>query len=279
MKFASSGARDLFFFESSSRRICEQVVREFQCGETGAREGNGHPRRVNRDPAPTPFLSHYRGGSPAARWVKDQVAGVTGHEDASLDHLGIALYNVGLVRHEAACGVVPRVDHGEWGEVVEGSHVPEGVARSFEPARAAKALDPLFIRLPDATPRTVRSTVELDSEGPRATLPDSRAREVVECVRARPRRKRRRVVTFTPGHWAAGVVVQLDEAIVPSAWTTHTLRAIKRPIFGLSPILGVPDQVVSSASEKLSGRTARLSKSDQADEVLCAKHLINQAAD
>lgn len=48
-----------------------------------AREGQGHPACVYRDPAPPPLLGNIGGCARAAGGVQDEVAGIGGHENTA----------------------------------------------------------------------------------------------------------------------------------------------------------------------------------------------------
>ena len=78
-------ARDFGFLPLSFRAVGEQVVGVTGAHYAGAGEGQRDAGGIDGDPATTPLLGDVGGGARAAGRVKDEVAGVGGHEDAALD--------------------------------------------------------------------------------------------------------------------------------------------------------------------------------------------------
>ncbi len=78
-------------------------------------EGDRHARGVAGDPAPAPLLGDISGGAAAAGGIEDQVAGVGGHEEATLDDERICLNHVHQISFTQC--VRPDTCHGCYGKV------------------------------------------------------------------------------------------------------------------------------------------------------------------
>ena len=74
-------ARDAFRF------VFKFVVVEGSCQKTLTCQGNRHAAGVNGYPAPAPTFCNISGGAASARGVKDEIAGVGGHKEATLNYL------------------------------------------------------------------------------------------------------------------------------------------------------------------------------------------------
>ena len=85
-------ASDLGFFELSVAAVGEQVVGIARAHDAGAGERQSHAGSVNGDPAAAPLLGDVGSGAGAAGWVEDEVAGVGGHEDATLDDSSVVAF-------------------------------------------------------------------------------------------------------------------------------------------------------------------------------------------
>ena len=66
-------------------RMCQLVVVEDGGHQSLLGQRQRHAGGVAGDPAPAPLLGDEGGGAAAAGGVEDQIAGVGGHEDASLE--------------------------------------------------------------------------------------------------------------------------------------------------------------------------------------------------
>jgi len=86
---------------------------------------------INRDPASPPLFRHIRCRAAAARRVQHQVPGVSGHEDATLNHLYGCLHDVELLVYvpRAIC-VIPYICDGLYREIIKESHKPDTIFRS-----------------------------------------------------------------------------------------------------------------------------------------------------
>ena len=85
------------FLDLADAAVGEQVVRVTGAHDAGAGQSEGHAGSVDGDPAAAPLLGNVGGGSRAAGGVEDEVAGISGHENASLDNYArCSLYYISL---------------------------------------------------------------------------------------------------------------------------------------------------------------------------------------
>src|SRR5690242_8226368 len=68
------------------RRVGEEVVGKAPAHQAGASEGEGDAAGVNGDPTAPPLLGDVRSGATATGGIENEIAGVSGHEDASFDY-------------------------------------------------------------------------------------------------------------------------------------------------------------------------------------------------
>ncbi len=89
-------AGQLGFLADAFLRVGEEVVGVLRRHQAGARQRQRDTRGVDRDPATTPLLGDVGGGAGAAGWVEDEVTGIGGHEQTTLDDFCCCLYHVDL---------------------------------------------------------------------------------------------------------------------------------------------------------------------------------------
>ena len=92
------GVGDLRLFALALWTVGKQVVRVTSPHDAGTREGQGDTGGVDGDPAATPLLRDVGCGARATSRIKHEVAWVRGHQDASLNDIGISLNNIHRVR-------------------------------------------------------------------------------------------------------------------------------------------------------------------------------------
>jgi len=116
-------AADLRFLELSISAIGQQVVGIASAHDTGTGQRESDARRVDGDPAATPLFGNVGGGSGAAGWVEDEVAGVGNHKQASLYHLCVRLDHIRLLLGESPrLGIGPEVRNRRNWEIVNEPH-------------------------------------------------------------------------------------------------------------------------------------------------------------
>ena len=86
-------AGDVGFFQLPVAAVGEQVPGIARPHDAGAGERQGDAGGVDGDPAAAPLLGDVGGGARAAGGIKDEVAGVGGHEDAAFNDPRNCLYN------------------------------------------------------------------------------------------------------------------------------------------------------------------------------------------
>ena len=99
------GAGDFGFLELALAGIGQQVIRIARAHDAGAGQRQRDARGVDRDPAAAPLLGDVGGGAGAAGRIEHEVAGVGGHQDATLDHLGVRLHDIHLSLAKPTCCV------------------------------------------------------------------------------------------------------------------------------------------------------------------------------
>ena len=85
---------ELGLLRAALAAVGEQIPGIARRHQPRARQRQRDAAGVDRDPAPAPLLGDIGGGAGAAGGIEDQVAGVGGHQDAALDHLGAGLDDV-----------------------------------------------------------------------------------------------------------------------------------------------------------------------------------------
>ena len=90
------GAGDFGFLDLAVAAVGEQVVGIARTHDAGTGQRQGHAGGVDGDPAAAPLLGDIGGGAGAAGRVEHEVAGVGGHQDTTLNHLGIRLNDIDL---------------------------------------------------------------------------------------------------------------------------------------------------------------------------------------
>ena len=101
---------DFFVFEAATDAlvgVSELVVVEGGGHETLLGERGGDAGRVAGDPAAAPLFGDDGGGAGAAGRVEDEVAGIGGHENASLSDRGGRLDHINFVSSNG--NVIPNV--------------------------------------------------------------------------------------------------------------------------------------------------------------------------
>ncbi len=91
-----NGASDLGFFELAVAAIGEQVIRIACAHETRASESECDAGSIDGDPAAAPLFGDVGGCAGAAGGIEYEVAGVGGHEDATLDNRPARLHDIDL---------------------------------------------------------------------------------------------------------------------------------------------------------------------------------------
>ncbi|MBS1225690.1 MAG: hypothetical protein H6R24_2368 [Proteobacteria bacterium] len=85
-------AGDFGFLELAFAGVGQQVERIARAHDAGAGQRQRDARGVDGDPAPAPLFGDVGGGTGTAGGIEDQIAGVGGHEEATLHGLGNGLY-------------------------------------------------------------------------------------------------------------------------------------------------------------------------------------------
>ena len=87
--------------------VLKFVVVVGACQEALPGQGGRNATRINHYPSPTPLFGDVSGGATAAGGVEDEVAGVGGHEETTLDDFGHCLNDIHLVcRSRGVCPIV-----------------------------------------------------------------------------------------------------------------------------------------------------------------------------
>ena len=90
--------------------VAQRVVIEAGGHQALFGQRNGNARGVAGDPAAAPFFSDVGCSAATARWIKNQVAGVGGHEHATLNDFGLSFYDIALLIGEtSSSGIRPNV--------------------------------------------------------------------------------------------------------------------------------------------------------------------------
>src|SRR6266487_1025353 len=112
------------------RRVSKQVVRIPRCCQPSPAESESYAARVDGDPATAPLFGDKCRCSATACWIEDEVPRVSGHEHASLDHLGICLHDIDLLLGELPrARVGPDVRERAIPEVIGEADIPDAVRR------------------------------------------------------------------------------------------------------------------------------------------------------
>ena len=77
-------------------QLPESVVVELGGHQPMLRERERHPTCVDSDPAPPPLFRNIRGSATPASRIEYEIAGIGGHQTATLDRFCRSLYNIHL---------------------------------------------------------------------------------------------------------------------------------------------------------------------------------------
>src|ERR1700751_5020158 len=91
------GSAHLRFLELPVARIGKQIERVSRAHDAGTRQRQRDTRGIDRDPAAPPLLGDKSGRARTTSWVKHQVTGICGHEDAARYHLNVRFDDISLI--------------------------------------------------------------------------------------------------------------------------------------------------------------------------------------
>src|SRR5262249_6037847 len=124
-----------------------------------------HARRVDGNPSSAPVFGGVGCGPTTASGVQDEVAGVCGHENTTLNHLRIRLHDKCLgVSEPCRSRVVPQICQRARRKVVQIAEVGWRVPEPHQAAGCAESLHAASISLPPAPSRKIRATIDLYGE-------------------------------------------------------------------------------------------------------------------
>jgi hypothetical protein len=119
------------------------------------------PRGINGDPAAAPLLGDVGGGAGTARRVQHEVAGIGGHEEASLDSTRSCLNDIEfLVSKPTLPRVIPDVIARFESEIGKIPNEGKGVANAVKPIGFIELLQPSEIRAEGALSGAVGLALE-----------------------------------------------------------------------------------------------------------------------
>ncbi len=156
-------------------RVGQQVVGKLRGHQARAGQGQGDAAGVDGDPAPAPLLGDVGGCAAAACRVEHQIAGVGGHEEATLDDLWVRLHNVDLLRCKTGdYRVCPSIVERICRKVVDEANVVNTVSGDSQAASESQSLDSVPMRFPFARLRKILLAIEFNRVVTCARFSDAR---------------------------------------------------------------------------------------------------------